>query len=175
MKHDDYEHYKQHGICVKCRKEDAMIGATCCADCAEKRAEYDAKRHEKLLSSGLYQEHRKRQNIKSKQLRQRLREKGICYMCGKRPVEKGHTRCYECLIRERIRERKNKKGRIPRHARPDYGLCFFCGTPVMRGKRVCVKCYENRLMFLAKARNLKFMYLQKQKLNGGKNDQRKTG
>ena len=139
IQHDDYEYYKGLGLCVICKKDNAMIGSVICPECADKQANRDRARWKMLKNSIGYKEYRLRFLIYQNELHQRRRNAGICHVCGKHPAEKGHARCYECLIK---RHKNRKRLDIPRHARPSYGLCYFCGEPALAEKRVCQEHYE---------------------------------
>jgi len=172
IQHEDYEYYKELGLCVQCKKDNAMVGSTVCPECADKKAEYDRLRWEKLKKSSGFPEYQRKHLIYENNLRQKRRDAGICHICGKRPVEKGYARCYECLIERR----KNRaKLDIPRSARPSYGLCYFCGEPVLADKKVCQKHYEINILNIKPG--MQNPYHPWQQMNnllftGGKNEQK---
>lgn len=81
--------------------------------------------------------------------------RGICGKCGKRPVEPGHLKCFECLQknaeaqkrmmsqktkeeRKSIAERKAESRRRLTAFRQENGLCTQCGKPAVQGKRLCI-------------------------------------
>lgn len=81
--------------------------------------------------------------------------RGICGKCGKRPVEPGRLKCFECLDadvnahkrmmerkspeeRRRIMDQKNAERRNRTAYRQEHGLCTQCGKPVVPGKRLCI-------------------------------------
>lgn len=102
---DDYYFYKNHGICVKCRVRNAVKGKTKCPECQKK---------ESAMALAYYREHREQQRERQKQYNkiryQRLKDAGICTLCGKNPAEPGRVRCTECADRY-ARKPKQEKSR----------------------------------------------------------------
>lgn len=130
------EWYASHGICVRCRKEDALPGKKMCHECAayfankNKGKTYDKERHRKT----------------SKESYENRKANGLCTKCGK-PLghSKSTTRCNECYQKHRRSKNESywSKVEIPRKKRPEYGLCFICGEPYEpNGFKVCDKCRE---------------------------------
>jgi hypothetical protein len=146
----DYYFYKTHGVCVSCHKEMAMVNNVRCPDCADKLAKHDAENYQKLKSNP---EYRCKMSDYRRELRQRRRDAGICYVCGKRPVAKGYVRCRDCLTERRQKKDKRYKNDIPRNERPSYGLCYFCGEKAEDGKRTCAKHYNQLATRLAEIRD----------------------
>jgi hypothetical protein len=135
---ETYYFYKGLGICVSCHSDDAMIGSVRCPECANKASE----RYYKSKQSPNFN---KRRNSSNKKRYYRLRNSGICCVCGKRKAEKKTTYCYECYIRKRRKMRDNWRNKhpIPRDARASFGLCFICGEPVYKNYKLCYTHYKN--------------------------------
>lgn len=142
MSKDDYRFYSERGICVACRRRDAMYGSRRCDECAEKESERSRKRNEELKNSPDYTAYLADLAKRRRETRQRRRDAGICATCGKRPAARGHRACLECsLKRRRIRDRRYNN-EIPRSMRPGLGLCYVCGATVLQGKTTCATCHE---------------------------------
>jgi hypothetical protein len=72
----------------------------------------------------------------------RLKEQGLCVICGKRPAVEGKCRCKMCLEKKR-KAYYLQSDLIPRCERVANGLCYTCGEPVEEyGKKLCEKCSE---------------------------------
>ena len=136
--HDIYEYYKGLKICTSCKKNDAMIGSVYCFECADKAAA----KYRKFKKTGNYVEYKCKMSAYVNNLHQHRRNAGICYLCGKHPVEKGRTLCHSCWVIKTIRNRKRKGIDIPRGSRSSFGMCYICGKPVLAEKKVCQKHYE---------------------------------
>ena len=96
MTKDEYQFYKAHGFCVICRHNKAIKGQTKCATCKEKALRYQR---------GYVEEHKAKiketQKIYQYARYHRLKDAGLCVICGKTPAEKGKSRCTECFAKER--------------------------------------------------------------------------
>ena len=96
----DYWWYKEHGICVFCRQDNAIRGQVLCANCRDKNA---FQKHE------YYNEHkseiREKKKILEKDKRKKRKDKGLCVDCGM-PAFEGRTRCQRCVIRSRLYTQK---------------------------------------------------------------------
>lgn len=164
-----YRSLKERGICVYCKTAPAEDGKTTCRICREKQRIQTTEKRAALKALGIctscgsnkiygsetlcpecaakkYASNRKRQNAeKNRQYqhdrKEHLKAAGICIKCGKRPAEKGKTRCVTCNIKERDRAKRYRGGGISRSERPAYGLCYFCGEKIQEGK-ICEKCKE---------------------------------
>lgn len=79
-----YQELKARGICVRCKKELAKLGYTCCPSCQEKDREYSKRQIAKRRAS------------------QR------CLRCG-RPAIKGRSYCLTCAEKLKIRDRRRKR------------------------------------------------------------------
>ena len=82
-------------------------------------------------------------------------------MCGKAKADRG-VRCSVCqnIVNRHKKEKSREQGTMPIELfrYPEY--CSTCGRPVMQGKRVCERCYENILKMGEKGRQA--MALKKQ-------------
>ena len=73
----------------------------------------------------------------------RLREAGLCVICGKRPAKEGRTRCAECTARVHARQSYAamlERNRTMRRTRTAEGLCVTCGKPARPGHTQCFSC-----------------------------------
>lgn len=136
---EQYEWYKKHGICVKCRKRDAEPHRVKCLECSEKQRIIDSKRVRDKEEQAKIQ----------RDLRKRRKEQGICYRCTKKATHGVH--CYEHFLyaRRKGREKKSKKGFS------ELGLCRICGEPPVPGKKLCPihhKEYSERMIKMNKER-----------------------
>lgn len=130
---ETYQWYKDHGICVKCKREDAEYGRTKCSECLEKEAE---KVRAKRLANP------KSQKEYTKIRRERLKESGLCVWCGK-PLSK-YSKCFCVDCRVKNQRNNEKKKTIARSERPSYGMCYRCGERIESGK-LCKKCKATSL------------------------------
>lgn len=125
-------------ICPRCRKNKLYAGEKRCPECIEKARKY---------SVG----YRERKNeLQRTVYRARPKENdGKCIYCHKRPPEPGHKSCVYCRARRR---RYWQKDGIDRSERVSYGLCYICGEPVMDGRKLCQKHYEQARTNLLKVK-----------------------
>ena len=104
---ENYEWYKAHGICPKCKNAWAAPGRVFCEPCLKQKLT------ETMRFGGEYNAR------KCKERRERLKEKGLCVRCA-RPAVEGKVLCASCArrnaetqqaarIRKRI-EKENAKG-----------------------------------------------------------------
>lgn len=122
--------YIAHGICIGCRKENAMQGRQKCPDCLYKQTLQNMKYRS-------LEKERKRYAKRKKQREQRIAS-GMCPNCGN-PAAHGQL-CRDCYIRQKRRREKEKQQRNiehPFHTRMNAGLCVWCDTPAMPGRKVC--------------------------------------
>lgn len=142
---DYYYWYKEHKICVNCRKEKALQGKTLCLMCRmDKREKY--KEYYRSLSVEV-----KRKNEKGSALKKQwCKENGICYNCYKRPVAENRKMCGICLAkkREKAKEQRIAKGVTPRDMLGMDGQCYFCDKPALKGKKTCAECRERCISHL---------------------------
>jgi len=128
-----YRWYKAHGICPRCRTNNAMAGHVLCAECAEKKAEYMAEYRKS---------HRAELNAKQRARRARYRAEGLC-QCGK-PARPGMSRCIDCSLTA-IRNGEKYRALHPRKPlwmRKERGICLRCDEPAVEGKRLCAHHLE---------------------------------
>lgn len=128
--------YSEHGICVRCHKENASPGKKMCLECC---AYFANKNENKTYNHELHS--------KTDKKRYEYRKaNGLCTKCGKpRGRCKSTVMCNECYQKHRRNKSKSywSKVEIPRKKRPEYGLCFICGEPYEpNGFKVCDKCRE---------------------------------
>ena len=98
----EYEWYKTHGICVRCRKAKARSGRTTCAACAAQNTERTLRYFNELTA-----EKRKEYSLvwvhKNDIVTEKQRERrdaryaaGLCVICGKRPPRDNRRTCALC-------------------------------------------------------------------------------
>lgn len=134
---ENKQYLKRIGICVRCGKNKAEPNKTLCYECigAEKDS-YDAKQRT--------DEQKERDRNRKRALTAQRKQSGICPRCGKRKSHTGEI-CASCKAYLRQYRDKNRED-ITRSERPDYGICYICGkNPILKGKKVCEKCYQDRL------------------------------
>lgn len=95
-----YAWYRAHGVCVRCRKEDAAPGHSMCPECMAKQRE--AGRRFQAAHPGYNRR-------KMAERRERL-PAGICICCCGAPAKPGNKLCEKCLEynREYNRRRASK-------------------------------------------------------------------
>lgn len=139
--------YKAHKICYYCKTNTLFGDEKICPECAIKKNEGVKQSLEKNYGGA--------KNY-AKERRERLKEQGICYQCGKNKVIESRVFCQSCLDKHRYKERRkyNRKvqGTIRRSERVSYGLCYVCGDPLDMDAKVCSKCYQTRLEVLGKVK-----------------------
>ena len=125
-------------ICPRCRKNRLYTGERRCPECVEKTRQRSIK-------------YRERKNELQRAAYKAKSEEwdGKCIYCHKRPPEQGYKSCSYCRTRRR---RYWKKDGIDRSERSSYGLCYMCTKPVMDGKKLCQKHYEQAIANLAKVK-----------------------
>lgn len=131
----------QHKICISCRQRDAEPGKTLCLDCNIRAAERSRQWAQDLKEKDpeLWRKKADHNNERHKERRKRLKEAGICYVCGKRPAEEGHPLCAWCLARNR----KAANERYARtHRRKAWWECRSCTERALPGYKVCQKHYD---------------------------------
>lgn len=176
---EDYQWYKQNGICVLCKTQKADDGYCSCKKCRDKQREDQRKRREWLKQmrycpqcgkEKLYGDEKiclecgvkkYESNLKSKKKidneyykkrREEQKKKGICTRCNKRKSETGKTMCGICLARHRKESEERRGNKIPRYERASYGLCYICGEEIPDGK-LCEKCKTRAMENLPKEKN----------------------
>lgn len=177
-----YEICKRNGICVSCHKNKAEQGKVVCQECKEKRKAYNrqfeketnewysskgicivchtenAQKGHKLCFRCLADKREKNKpdrrcrNQYVKERYKRLKENGICVVCGKKEATAG-VRCLECNIKniKSDKERRLKSGTIPRSLMGNGEYCSTCGKPTENGNKLCERCYKNSLQNIKKA------------------------
>lgn len=141
------QHYKEHGICVCCGRNDAVPGKTCCADCAAKNVQRTRASQQKNRDRIAY-------NAYMKELRQKRKEQGLCQQCGK-PTINGKVFCTEhnAVRRLRAERRRRKNDIMPRCLMGDGYHCYFCGATVAKvGDKCCPDCLERERQWSAEQR-----------------------
>ena len=72
---------------------------------------------------------------KSKERRERLKEQGLCYECGRVPARPGKLQCADCAKRSNASFRRNR----------EKGLCERCGkVPPRDGRLTCAECAKTQ-------------------------------
>lgn len=131
MADESYYWYKSHGICVKCKKNNASPNRIMCDECREK---WNAIRRERNKNPE-YKNWKKQYN---KEHKEKMLENGLCPMCGK-PLYQGHKTCYEHWLKNRKRWKRyeeNHRGTIRSQWR-EAGLCLNCGKQRKAGSSFC--------------------------------------
>ncbi|UZE45941.1 hypothetical protein [Selenomonas sputigena] len=136
---ETYHWRKEHGVCVKCGKEDAEPGKTLCAECAEKQSVHN-KRYWGSLDAEKRQKIIRQTRERSRAQREQRKNLGLCVICGKKAA-KGKAHCIECLLKER---RRNFERYNTRRVKTDFseGLCCCCNEPALPDKKFCKKHYD---------------------------------
>lgn len=101
----DYDWYKSHGICPKCRREDAAKGRVYCLNCLDRES----------LSTMRYRaSHDTRDSNKAKcrERYYRAKEMGLCVRCKHRRAREGKVTCQVCF--NKIREKQAIYSRLKR-------------------------------------------------------------
>jgi hypothetical protein len=109
-----YRQLKEHGVCIGCRRADAIKGMVYCPECRAKMLAYQAER------------------------RNRLKREGICLTCQSEPAVPGTTKCAAC------RDWNTQYNRIRRERLTAAGLCTRCRRklPPDYEYKVCPECRE---------------------------------
>lgn len=97
----NYEWYKKHNICVKCGQEDAVRNHVLCFRCMIKNREVTKKYADKHRI-----EVREKNRVSNKNRYYKLKELGICTLCGKRKTKSNKVYCEHCASRRNARNRK---------------------------------------------------------------------
>lgn len=110
---EEYEWYKTHGICVRCRKAKARCGRTTCAACAALNTERTL-RYFNELTAEQRKEYSRRATEKQRERRDARYAAGLCVICGKRPPRYNRRTCALCsshqtAARQRCRQKQAEK------------------------------------------------------------------
>lgn len=144
MSKEEYRWYRDHHICVRCHKEDAVPGRVMCPDCMAWSRMYNAKRRAK-----------NRETINRNYMKRihRRKEQGICYRCNS-PAVPGKTMCAKCARKdlERKREKRIAAGCMPAWERKELGICLRCNEKVVPGHGYCEKHLEEYRGYIKKAK-----------------------
>ena len=138
---ESYYWYKEHGICVKCKQEDAYKGIMCLACKMDERKKPKKRYPEK---NAAYQA----------ELRAKRKAEHKCVYCG-RDLYKWDDRvaCGVCRAKQNAQKRQKSRieGRVPQYFRGDGYHCAICYKLVEnKGDKLCARCYKNCLNNLAK-------------------------
>lgn len=82
----DYQYYKEHRICVHCRKNDAFAGYVLCPACIEK---------DHMRYHSFSEERKKEISRKGNEYNKQRKLKGLCIRCGKPVCERSKQYCNE--------------------------------------------------------------------------------
>lgn len=147
---EDYAWFKSHGICPTCQKYPLIKGKSVCVQCSGAKLEHSVNRWLNLPADQKQADNERRREYQ-KRRRQKLKESGICTMCGKSPAKQGRTLCALCASKHnrhvaaytrKKRESQGKDG-TPRAMRTSLGLCYICGNPVSSENRnFCAECLK---------------------------------
>ena len=147
--HNDYYNlYKQHHICVKCKKNDALPNRVMCEECSEKRA----KRYWDYMENTTLEQKKEDADNRNKQRRElgeSRRKQGLCPRCGKKAL-KGHVRCLDCSLKD---VRYSKEHRRKEKSNKPIDSCYRCSKPCMLGRKLCKEHYEQTCKALELGRN----------------------
>lgn len=144
---ESYAWYKARGICTDCGKQYSEPNRVKCADCLEK----DRLRSKRRYKNQQYADHSKEL---AKARYQRLREAGICYTCGKKPVYREYSRCYECYIKNLLGQRRRREASKKYYK--EQGLCLRCGGRRAEGFMFCETCLTRCRQSLESGRQTQF-------------------
>lgn len=144
---EEYKWYKDHKICVRCRKAKAAPNKTLCFDCLEKAKEYFYNKRANMTEAEKDKQ-RENENARSKKRYAMHKKNGICVRCLAQATHGLY--CYKHFIEnkrkvrkrcERLRMKTLERGSIP-EIRKNNHLCHFCGDPlpVTEKTRACEKC-----------------------------------
>ena len=140
-----YHWRKEHGICTRCGKQEAVVG-TKCGDCAYEEAERKKQKYD-AMSEAEKREFLDRRNEKRRAASKERKEKKLCSRCGK-PAYKNHSLCYEHYLYQKKMYRKyaeeSKKGYA------EIGKCRICGKDTVEGKKFCeehLKQYREKMAY----------------------------
>lgn len=92
----DYSYYRDHGVCVTCRRNPAVPGKTECEVCAERRNEKERRKYKAY------------------------KDDGLCVRCHKNPAMQGKTECEACA------EDRKKKETEDYYFYKSIGICIRC-------------------------------------------------
>lgn len=136
MSKEDYIWYKSHGICPRCKVNDAFGNHVHCAECLEKINLKNLQTRKKN-NGDIYS---RRYVQKKKELYRKRKESGLCPRCGK---EATHGRyCLKHHIKNIERNERRRKNRAIGEAfreRMAAGMCMYCENPQVDGYKFCEK------------------------------------
>ena len=95
---EEYEWYKTHGICVRCRKAKARSGRTTCAACAAQNTKRTL-RYFNELTAKTRKEYSQRATEKQRERRDARYAAGLFVIFGKRPPRDNRRTCELCSSR----------------------------------------------------------------------------
>jgi len=129
---DRREFYLRAGICPVCGINELAGNERTCPECLAAKAERIKQRDKKKLY------------YYTLERRKRLKQNGLCVLCGKLVETPGHATCQAC--RERRRNEYADKHEIKRNQRISKGQCYICGSEdLVDGKKLCKLCYKRSL------------------------------
>lgn len=136
-----YYWYKEHGICVKCKKEKADNGIMCLKCRMDERERRKCKQKRNKERATVYQTF----------LRQIRREEHKCIYCGRQiPMWDKRKTCGMCRAKYN-RHKREKSNSVPSSLRGDGIHCHICFKEVeSKGAKLCNRCYANCLKNLSK-------------------------
>lgn len=105
---EEYEWYKTHGICVRCRKAKARSGRTTCAACAAQNTERTL-RYFNELTVEKRKEYSQRATEKQRERRDARYAAGLCVICGKRPPRDNRRTCTLCSSKRTAAQQRKAK------------------------------------------------------------------
>ena len=135
--------------CTECKGQDAftLAGHSLCADCTEKRAEYN-RNYGIQNRDTISQQKRKRY--------EELKEQGLCTRCAKNPTVPDHVTCTYCLAKQHRRDRRRYDKHLletGKTRRGESALCYnCCKRPAMPDRRQCEQCYGKSAQSVRTAR-----------------------
>ena len=127
---EEKEWLKSHGICTRCKKQDADPGHSLCLICR-----MDARGRKKPRT-----EEQKRQHAENmRRFYAEKRAAGLCMNCSK-PAYQGHAHCYHHYIYYKRKGRQQNAKRSNNYA--ELGLCRICGGERREGSKLCETHYQ---------------------------------
>ncbi len=134
------------GQCWHCYAQ-AVVGRSCCQRCLTYKSDrYKAKLvagkcecgQPKLQDQAKCQSCREKRQVLQRNMKQRRRDAGLCYKCGKGPPKQGRMTCAACL------DQFADYAIVAKETRLAAGLCWMCGKEkhidgTVAG--ICTGCY----------------------------------
>ena len=135
---ESYAMYKAHGICVICRRADALRGLTVCAECREYKREHNAK------WAAAHAESERQRNAERYA---GWKASGKCVKCGAEEPRPGKATCARCARRTKWYDARRYQ---PIWRAP--GQCLRCAEPAVEGYSYCAEHLQKQREVIARNR-----------------------